>query len=95
MRTLLLAIVVTAVLWWLFRPRLQGRRADRHAASPEPTYKAVKTFRTSGGVATTVYDIYDHGRLVVTAWRCDCGAGDYDDPKSRREVIRHHETHLR
>jgi hypothetical protein len=94
-RTLLLAIAVTAALWWLLRPRRRSRRADQYAASPEPTYRAVKTFRTPGGVATTVYDIYEHGRLVATTWRCDCGVERYDGPASRHEAIRHHEAHVR
>jgi hypothetical protein len=55
----------------------------------------VKTFRTPGGVATTVYDIYEHGRLVATTWRCDCGVERYDGPASRHEAIRHHEAHVR
>jgi hypothetical protein len=77
MRTLLLALVVTAVLWWLARPRQRGRRADRHAM-PEPTYKVVKTFRTQGGFDTTVWEAeWRPGGPVQQwhSWGCDCSVG--------------------
>ncbi len=78
-RTLIIAIVVTAMLWWLFRPRRRGRRADRYATLPEPTYKAARTFRTPGGFATTVWEAtWRNGGPVQRwhSWTCDCGVGE-------------------
>jgi len=99
-RTLLLALAATAVIWWLFRPRRRGRRADRYAA-PEPTYKAVKTFRTPGGVATTIYAAeWRNGGPVQRwhTWTCDCGGGveGYDTLREAApDAIAHHEVHGR
>jgi hypothetical protein len=100
-RSLLIALAVTAVLWWLFRPRRTGRRADRYTASPEPTYRAVKTFRTPGGVATTVWEAtWRPGGPVRRwhSWTCDCGAGveGYDTLREAApDAIAHHEAHGR
>ncbi len=100
MRTLLLAIVVTAVLWWVFRPRRSARRAGGFA-EPRPAYRAVRTFRTPGGVATTVYEAtWRNGGPVQRwhSWTCDCGSGVEGYEALRFAVpdaIAHHEAHGR
>jgi len=99
MRTLLFALVMTAVLWWLFRPRPRGRRADRYAASLYPTYRPLRAFRTPGGVATTVYEV----ALLDTTWavwRSDCGGHCYESDgltyrDAQREAVAHHLAHGR
>lgn len=71
MRTILLALAVAAVLWWLFRPQRRGRRAEQ-SAEAEPTYRAVKTFRTSGGFGVTIWTVRLRSERWL-AWTCDCG----------------------
>jgi hypothetical protein len=99
-RTLLLALAVTAVLWWLLRPR-RSARAVRYDASEEPTYRAVRTFRTPGGVATTVWQAtWRNGGPVQRwhSWTCDCGGGveGYDTLREAApDAIAHHEAHGR
>ena len=53
-RSIVVAIAVTAAIRWLFRPRPRRGRQAGGFAEPRPTYRAVRTFRTPGGVATTV-----------------------------------------
>ncbi len=98
-RSIVIAIVVTAVLWWVFRPRRSARRV--RYAEPQPTYRAVRTFRTPEGVATTVYEaVWRNGGPVQRwrTWTCDCGGGVEGYEALRfavQDAIAHHEAHGR
>jgi hypothetical protein len=100
-RPLVITILITTLLWWLFRPRRNARRTARYAVAEKPTYRAVKTFRAPGGVATTVYKaVWRNGGPVQQwhSWTCDCG-GEVEGYKAlwqaRREAIAHYESHVR
>jgi hypothetical protein len=98
-RSIVIAIAVTAVLWWVFRPRRSARRV--RYAEPQPTYRAVRTFRTREGVATTVYEAVWRNGGPVQRWRTwtwDCGGGveGYEALRSAvQDAIAHHEAHGR
>jgi len=100
LRALLVAAAAVALAWWLTRPRPGRHHATprRPRASAGPACKAVRTFRTPGGVATTVYEFdYGDGHRHF-GWWCDCGSGTYESDRgplhhARGQAIRHHETH--
>lgn len=104
MTPLLIALAIALLAWWLVRPRKKRRRVYRNDPYADQ-WTPLRTFRTSGGVTTTVYEvkrnpgINHYGKPIWHtdyAWYCDCAAGDsgydYRHP-AQRDAIHHHGLH--
>jgi hypothetical protein len=100
---LLIVTIVLALAWWLLRPLAKRRRRRGAAASdwPGARQRHLRSFRTTGGVETAVYEVEVphhslYGRLF--GWWCDCGVASegpcYEHRQDAlREAIGHHERH--